>query len=144
MNKYIPGFAAVLLAATANAAADYSIVDRFAGGDGSYDYISYDSAHQQVFVGRESGVMKIDLATRKVTNEFVKGEDVAAVQIIPDTTLMLSTNGESNRATLFDRLTGEIKAQIPTGKGPDGALYDSGTGLAFVMNGDGFVPYVSH
>ena len=114
----------------------YAIVDRFAGGDGSYDYISFDPDRQQVFVGRKTGVMKIDLASRRVTMDFVKGEDVAAVLPIPGTSLMLSTNGEADRATLFDRNTGDIKAQIPTGKGPDGALYDPSSGVAFVMNGE--------
>ena len=59
------------------------------------------------------------------------------VLIIPGTSLMLSTNGESNTATLFDRNSGSVKARIPTGKGPDGALYDTASKLAFVMNGDG-------
>ena len=114
----------------------YTVVDHFAGADGGYDYISFDGASHELFVGRETGVMRIDLATRKVTTDFVKGEDVAAVLIIPGTPLMLSTNGESNTATLFDRTTGVIKAKIKTGKGPDGALYDPSSKLAFVMNGD--------
>ncbi|MEP7243852.1 MAG: hypothetical protein ABI885_09210 [Gammaproteobacteria bacterium] len=114
----------------------YSVVDHFAGADGSYDYISFDGASHELFVGRETGVMKIDLASRKVTPVFVKGGGVAAVLIIPGTPLMLSTNGESNTATLFDRTSGAIKATIKTGKDPDGALYDPASKLAFVMNGD--------
>lgn len=134
---------AALLAVTAAVAAGlagakeagYSVVDKFAGPDGGYDYISVDSAKQRVFVGRSDGVMTIDLATRKVTPAFVKADDVAAVLIITGTDLMLSTNGGSNNATLFDRNTGKVKAVIPTGEEPDGALYDERTGLAFVMNG---------
>ncbi len=133
---------AALLAVTAAVAAGlagakeagYSVVDKFGGPDGGYDYISVDSAKQRVFVGRSDGVMTIDLATRKVTPVFVKADDVAAVLIITGTDLMLSTNGGSNNATLFDRNTGKVKAVIPTGEEPDGALYDERTGLAFVMN----------
>jgi DNA-binding beta-propeller fold protein YncE len=117
-------------------AASYSVVDRFPGPDDGYDYISVDSATQRVFVGRNTGVMTIDLATRKVTPGFVAGQGVAAVQIISGTDLMLSTNGASNTATLFDRNTGKVKASIATGTDPDGALYDEKTGLAFVMNGE--------
>ncbi len=113
----------------------YSIVDHFPGPDGGYDYISVDSVTQRVFVARTSGVMTIDLPTRKVKPVFVAGQDVAAVQIISGTDLMLSTNSEGNTATLFNRNTGEVKAIIPTGTGPDAVLYDQGTGLAFVMNG---------
>jgi YVTN family beta-propeller protein len=130
------GLVAVGTAQAASATPRYSIVDRFAGADGDYDYVSFDAVHQQVFVGRTTGVMKIDLASRKVTMDFVKGEGVAAVLLIPGTSLMLSTNGDANTAMLFDRTTGAVKATIPTGKGPDGALYDANSKLAFVMNGD--------
>jgi len=116
--------------------ASYSVVDRFPGPDGGYDYISVDSAAQRVFVGREDGVMTIDLASRKVTPAFVAGEDVAAVLIIPGTPLMLSTNGDANTATLFDRNTGAVRATIPTGKEPDAAQYDERSGTLFVMNGE--------
>lgn len=116
--------------------ATHSVVDRFAGPDGGYDYISVDSDTQRVFVGREDGVMTIDLRSRKVTPAFVAGEDVAAVLIIPGTPLMLSTNGDANTATLFDRNTGTVQATIATGKEPDAAQYDAGTGTLFVMNGE--------
>jgi YVTN family beta-propeller protein len=129
----------MVVATSAHAAATvpaYGIVDRFVGNDGWYDYISFDETSHQIFIGRSTGVMKIDLAARKVTNDFIKGSDVAAVLIIPGTPLMLSTNSTANTATLFDRRTGVIKGHVPTGKSPDGAIYDSVSGLAFVMNAD--------
>ena len=140
LNKSLVQAAVLAAAAFAGVAgakdAAYAVVDKFAGQDGGYDYISVDSAKQRLFVGRTEGVMTIDLATRKVTPVFVKADDVAAVLIITGTDLMLSTNGGSDDATLFDRNTGKVRATIPTGKGPDGALYDERNGLAFVMNGE--------
>jgi hypothetical protein len=124
------------LAAAQGAPLAFSIVDRIAGGDGGYDYISVESVAHGVFVGRTTGVMKLDLRSRQATMDFVKGENVAAVLIIPGTSLMLSTNRGNNTATLFDRNSGVVKARIPTGKGPDGALYDPHSKRAFVMNGD--------
>ena len=112
----------------------FSVVDRIPGPDGSYDYISVDGATHRVFVARGNGVMAIDLASRSVTPILVAGDGVAAVQIIAGTDLMLSTNGNSNTATLFDRNSGVVKSTIPTGKEPDAALYDRASGLAFVMN----------
>ena len=128
--------AALTVSGLAQGKPAYTVVDRIAGPDGGYDYISVDSATQRVYVGRNEGVMTIDLATRKVTPVFVAGQGVAAVLIIPGTDLMLSTNGDSNTATLFDRHTGKVRASIPTGNEPDGAQYDAGSGLAFVMNGE--------
>jgi len=130
---------ALLVVATAAAAPSardpsYSVIDHFPGPDGGYDFISVDSATQRVFVARSTGVMTIDLSTGKVTPDFVAGQEVAAVQIISGTDLMLSTNRGSNFATLFDRNTGKVKASIAAGTRPDAALYDERTGLAFVMN----------
>lgn len=113
---------------------DYSVIERIAGPDGGYDYLSVDSARQRLFVGREYGVMAIDLATKTVTARLIEANDVAAVLLIPGTDLMLSTIYGADHAVVFDRATGVVKARIATGKGPDAALYEPASGLVFVMN----------
>ncbi|MBL8271266.1 YncE family protein [Steroidobacter sp.] len=120
----------------ADAAAPYSVVQHIKAQDGGYDYVSVDSTAHRLYMARNDGVMTVDLQTNKVTPHFVAGNEVAAVLIIPDSSLMLSTNWASNQATLFDRHSGQIKAQIPVGKGPDAALYDPASKLVFVMNGE--------
>ena len=128
---------AAIPAVTALGEAGYSVIDHIPGPDGSYDYVSVDQATHRVFVGRGDGVMAIDLATRAVTPTLVAGDGVAAVLIIPGTNPMLSTNGNLDTATLFDRNSGAVKAAIPTGRDPDAAFYDTASGLAFVMNWEG-------
>ena len=127
--------AAALLLAAADAPR-FSVVDRIAGPDGGYDYISVDSELQRVYVGREYGVMAVDLATNKVIDKFVAANDVAAVLIIPDTKLMLSTEYDAGSVVLFDRTSGAVKKRIKVGKSPDAALYDASSKLVFVMNAD--------
>ncbi|MBL4803166.1 MAG: hypothetical protein JKY45_14875 [Emcibacter sp.] len=123
-------------AAYQSAAADnYSIIERYKGPDGGYDYISIDVAAQRVFVGREYGVLAIDLESKTVIPKLMEANDVAAVLIIPETELMLSTIWGDNHAVLFNRKTGKVIAKIPTGKEPDGALYEKTSDLVFVMNG---------
>lgn len=117
------------------AADNYSITKRYKGPDGGYDYISIDPTTRHVFVGREYGVLAIDLENNTVISKFIEANDVAAVLIIPETELMLSTVWGDNKAILFNRHTGKIIATIPTGKEPDGALYEKTSGLVFVMNG---------
>ncbi len=117
-------------------AAPYSVLQHIAAKDGGYDYVSVDSTAQRLYMARNDGVMTVDLRTNKVTPRFVAGDEAAAVLIIPDTSLMLSTNWANGKATLFDRLTGQIEAHIAVGKGPDAALYDPASKLVFVMNGE--------
>lgn len=113
-------------------AGDYRVTARIAGPDGGYDYISVDGPAKTVFVARSTGVMTIDLATGVVTSDFVPGVGVAAVTIIPNSDMMLSTNWRGDSATLFNRKTGVVKASIPTGKAPDGVQIVGG--FAYVMN----------
>lgn len=121
-------------AAKAVAATGYALMDRIPGPDGGYDYLSLDSEQQRLFVGRSYGVMAVDLATNTVIDRLVEAYDAAAVLIIPGTDLMLSTAYDGDSAILFDRMTGEVKARVQTGKGPDAAAFDAASGLIFVMN----------
>ncbi len=50
---------------------------------------------------------------------------------------MLSTNGNSNTATLFQAASGSVIAEISTGQKPDAAVFEPSTGLVFVMNAKG-------
>ena len=128
--------ALALIAAPAGASDNthFGVTREFAGPEGSYDYISVDDATGRVFVGREFGVMRLDPATG-ATETLLARAGVAAVLPIPGTRLMLSTNGPLNNATLFDRDSGKVISDIATGQEPDGAYYDVGSHLAFVMNG---------
>lgn len=114
--------------------AEYRVVGKYAGPDGGYDYVSIDSAEQRVFVARKYGVMAIDLDSKKVIPRLLEGQDVSAVMIVPGTDLMVITNWAGDTATIFDRNSGAIKAEIPTGRNPDAALYEAMSGLTFVMN----------
>jgi DNA-binding beta-propeller fold protein YncE len=56
---------------------------------------------------------------------------------------VLSTNGDSDTATLFDGISGKVRAQISTGQKPDGAVFDPASRLVFVMDGkDGTVTLI--
>ncbi|MBL4612147.1 MAG: hypothetical protein JKY91_00230, partial [Emcibacter sp.] len=73
------------------AADNYSVTERYKGPDGGYDYISIDPVTRRTFVGREYGVLAIDLKTNTVIPKLMEANDVAAVLMIPESELMLST-----------------------------------------------------
>lgn len=128
--------AAVACAAvTPPGAPRYQVVGRMAGPDGDYDYVSVDEPAGRLFVGRDDGVMAVDLATGRVHRRFLAARGVAAVLPIPGTPLMLATAGDEDRAILFDRRTGTVRQRIAAGRDPDGAAFDPVSRLAFVMNG---------
>jgi len=105
-------------------------------GDARFDYAAVDGASRRLYVARGFGVTAVDLDTARVTRQLVVGQHVHAVVPLPGGRV-LSTNGDSNTATLFEGVSGKVIAQIPTGKDPDAAVFDPASGLVFVMNHKG-------
>jgi DNA-binding beta-propeller fold protein YncE len=112
------------------------------GSDARFDYAAVDSKAHRLYVARGDGVMAIDLRSGQVIRQLVPGKHVHSVVPLPDGRV-LSTNGDSNTATLFDGLSGNVRAEIRTGQKPDAAVFDPVSGLVFVMNGkDGTVTLI--
>ncbi len=112
----------------------YSVAARIAGPDGGWDLLGVDPASQRLYVARSGGVMAVDLATGKVTPDLVKSARGHGALPIPGTGLVISTNGGSGAATLFEGTTGKVIADIPVGKNPDAIAYDPATKTVWVMN----------
>lgn len=130
-------FAAALLASSGHSAAptpQYHVVTQLPAGDGGWDLLSVAPEDQRLYVAHGDGVTAIDLRTGKATDHIVSGQRVHAALAIPGTHEVLSTNGETNNAFLFDGRTGKIRATIPTGTKPDAAAYDPATKTLWIMN----------
>ena len=123
---------------------DLTLLQTISDGDGDarFDLAAVDSKAHRLYVARGYGVMAVDLASGRVTHQLVSGKHVHAVVPLPDGQV-LSTNGDLDTATLFDGLSGKVRAQINTGQNPDAAVLDPASGLVFVMDGkDGTVTLV--
>lgn len=129
--------AAICLSAIAAAPApaiNYHVVGKLAAGDGGWDILSVDPTDQRLYIGRPDGVTAIDLKTGKATDRIVPGQRVHSALVIPGTHEVVSTNGETNDALLFDGRTGKLRATIATGKKPDAAAWDPATKTLWIMD----------
>jgi DNA-binding beta-propeller fold protein YncE len=121
----------------------YKIVAQLPAGDGGWDALSVSPADQRLYVAHGDGVTAIDLKTGQATDRIVPGQRVHSALAIPGTHEVLSTNGETNNALLFDGRTGRVRATIATGTKPDAAVYDPATRTLWIMNaGSGDVTIV--
>jgi YVTN family beta-propeller protein len=112
------------------------------GGDARFDYAAVDPRAHRLYVARGYGVMAVDLRNGPVTHQVVPGKHVHTVLPLPDGQV-LSTNGDSDTVTLFDGVSGKVRAEIGTGQKPDGAVFDPASRLVFVMDGkDGTVTLI--
>src|SRR5206468_3701422 len=131
-------FALALLAVSAapanSAEQHYRLVAQLPAGDGGWDLLSVDPVGQRLYVAHGDGVTAIDIRSGKATDKIVSGQRVHAALAIPGTHNVISTNGETNNATLFDGRTGRVRATIPTGTKPDAAAYDPATRTVWIMN----------
>jgi YVTN family beta-propeller protein len=135
--------ATALVHAVPVAAQQYHVAAQLPAGDGGWDLLSVDPVAQRLYVARPDGVTAIDLKSGKAIDRFVPGQRVHAALAIPGTRDVISTNGETNNALLFDGMTGKVRATIPTGTKPDAAAYDPATRTVWVMNpGSGDVTVV--
>jgi len=138
----IPEFAILLLwlaAPPASAGAEapnLSVIGTISAPDGGWDIPSIDPGARRLYIAHGDAVMAVDLDSGKVTPKLVEGKRLHAVLPLPSGRA-LSTNGGDNTATLFEAATGKVIATIPTGIGPDAAVFDPSSGLALVMDGKG-------
>lgn len=124
-------------AATAANAADFRVVETInlpdSGPNGFWDYATIDGGTRPLLLGTETGVLAVDLDSRKVTSQLVPGALVHIALPLPHG-LAVSTNGSARTVTLFEVTTGRQVASIPAGHHPDAAAFDEKSGLAFVTD----------
>ncbi len=125
---------AALSAAVVPTTPTYSVVGKLSAGDGGWDLASVSPEDQRLYIAHGDGVTAIDLRSGKPTDRIVTGKRVHAALAIPGTHDVISTNGETNDANLFNGLTGKIRAIFPTGRNPDAAAYDPATRTVWIMN----------
>lgn len=115
----------------------YHIGPATKGPDGGWDLTSVDPVAHRLYIARSEGVMALDLRTGTVVGNLVPSQRGHAAFAIPGSAEVLSTNGATNSAMIFDGRTGTIRATIATGKKPDAVAYDPLTRTAWIMNADG-------
>jgi hypothetical protein len=123
----------VAFAATAFAAApSYKIVDRIKVQDGGFDYANFDPATDRIFMARTDFTTVIDTKTGKVSQIASAASGHMAMPLPGTSRLLLPQRKGSIR--IVDAATDKVLTELPGGKNPDGAVYDSFSKLVFVMN----------
>jgi YVTN family beta-propeller protein len=124
---------AVAGAATAN----YHLAQSFVlGGDGGWDYLTYDATSGRLFISRATHVMVVDPKMGKVSGDIPNTPGVHGIAVAPELGKGFTSNGRDGTVTVFDLSSLATIATIPTGaKNPDGIAYDPASKRAFTFNG---------
>src|ERR1051326_7443899 len=104
------------------------------GGDGGWDYITFDASTNRVYVGHSSLIEVIDATSGKKVGT-VPATGGHGVALVADKGLGFSTNGRAGTVTVFDLKTLAPKQDIKAGENPDAIMYDTYSKQVIVMNG---------
>lgn len=128
---------AVLPAPATAAAPNYHVINRYVlGGDGGWDYLTYDTAGKRLFISRSTHVMVVDPTTGKVAGDIPNTPGVHGIALAPDLGKGFTSNGADGSVTVFDLRTLKPITTVQTSaKNPDGIVYDPGNKRVLTFNG---------
>ena len=129
---------AILLAAwalPANAQSYHLANTVLLGGDGGWDYITFDSAGHRLFIARQTRVMVVDPDNGTVLGEIPDLNGAHGVALAANGR-GFATSGRDSSVVIFDLATLAVQGRVQTGEDPDAILYDPSTRRIFSFNGD--------
>jgi YVTN family beta-propeller protein len=130
-------FAAVAVSGGA-AAAEYALKANFKiGGEGGWDYLTYDARSNRLFVARATRVQIVDPDKGTVVEEIPDTPGVHGVALANDLGKGYTSNGRDNSVTVFDLNTLKTITKIKTigGENPDFIAYDAVSKRILTFNG---------
>jgi len=127
--------AAVFATVPAFAQKPFKIADRVKlGGEGGWDYLTYDKDGGRLFITRGSHVMIVDTRTLKVSADIPDLSGIHGVALAPEPNHGFISNGGDNTVVIFDRATLKKLASVAVGERPDAILYEPFSKRVFTFN----------
>jgi|HubBroStandDraft_4_1064222.scaffolds.fasta_scaffold121503_2 YVTN family beta-propeller protein len=105
------------------------------GGEGGWDYITFDSSTRRLFISRQTKVIVLDVDSEKVVGEIPNTEGVHGIALVPEFNRGFTSNGRANTVTIFDIKTLAVIDTVHAGTNPDAIIYDPASKRVFAMNG---------
>src|SRR5258708_11118654 len=123
--------------AVAFASAKYQVKQKYVlGGDGGWDYLTFDPAGKRLFISRGTHVMVVDPYKGSPVGDIPDTAGVHGIALAQDLGKGFTSNGRDNSVTVFDLKTLKETAKIKIeGENPDAILYDAATKRVFTFNG---------
>lgn len=129
----------VAVPAVAAPTAQYELKHTYAlGGEGGWDYLTFDPVGKRMFIPRSTRVDVVDPYKGTVIGSIPNTPGVHGVALAPEFNKGFTSNGRENTVTVFDTKTlaetGRIKID-GTNPTPDAIVYDPASKRVFSFNG---------
>jgi YVTN family beta-propeller protein len=114
----------------------YEVVGHYVvGGEGGWDYVTYDSDNDRLFIPRGTHTIVLDAASGKQLGDIPETPGVHGVALIPELGIGLISNGRAGTVSVFDLKSLKKTAEVKAGTNPDAIMYDPASKRVFVFNG---------
>jgi YVTN family beta-propeller protein len=114
----------------------YHLVKKIAvGGEGGWDYITFDAQSHRLFASHGTKVVVISTDSDNVVGEIPKTEGVHGIAVAHEFGRCFVSNGRASTVSIVDLKTLKLIDTVSVGKNPDAILYDSFSHRVFVFNG---------
>jgi DNA-binding beta-propeller fold protein YncE len=105
------------------------------GGEGGWDYLTFDSRRRRVFVSRGTHTLVVDADGKKV-GDIPNTQGVHGIALAPEFNRGFTSNGRANTVTIFELNSLKTIREIDVkGQNPDAILYDPASRRVFTFNG---------
>ena len=105
-------------------------------GDGGFDYITFDSSSNRLYVSHGTEVEVVDADSGKLLGKVEDTPGVHGIAIVPGLHRGFTTNGRDATVSVFDTNTFKTIKRISVPKDPDFIFYDPRTKRVLVCHGD--------
>ncbi len=125
----------ILAIASSAFAQNYKVTNKFVlGGEGFWDYLTYDTQGHRLFITRGDHVMVVDPKDGKQTGDIPAHRCHGVALDYADGRGFIS-NGGAGTITAFDLKTLKPIQDVQVGENPDAIIYDEHAKKVVVMNG---------
>ena len=129
---------AVVFSSSAKSPTNYQLKQKFTlGGEGGWDYLTYDTEGKRLFISRATRVQVVDPETGKIIAEIPNTTGVHGIALANSLGKGYTSNGRENTVTVFDlkTLKETTKIKLDGAENPDAIIYDPASKRVFTFNG---------
>jgi DNA-binding beta-propeller fold protein YncE len=137
-NTYLRFFLILLIAFSTFAFADGNnhIIKKIPiPGQGGWDYLIVDEGARRLYVSHGTQVEVLDVDSGAIVGKIPNTLGVHGIALVPELGRGFVSDGQTSTVTIFNLKTLDTIGHVPTGKKPDGIIFDSATSQVLAFNG---------
>ncbi len=105
------------------------------GGQGGWDYLTFDQTSHHLYLSRATHVLVIDADSGKPVGDIADTPGVHGIALAQEFGRGFVSNGREGTVTIFDLKSLKVLGKITVGENPDAILYDPASKRVFTFNG---------